>query len=97
MGSRHQCAAEAQFPHELLSCLESRLDHAVEGGRVLRELGLADVAVLVERHVHLGPFDPAGPVTEAEKSVAVGRRMNRLMSISVPSAAATPTTMSTIA
>lgn len=47
-------------------CLESRLDHAAEGGRVLRELGLDAVADIVERHVHLGPWDPAGPVTEAE-------------------------------
>jgi putative nucleotidyltransferase with HDIG domain len=47
-------------------CLESRLDHAAEGGRVLRELGLAAVAGVVERHVHLGPWDPRGPVTEAE-------------------------------
>ena len=47
-------------------CLESRLDHAAEGGRVLRELGLAGVAAVVERHVHLGPWDPRGPVTEAE-------------------------------
>ena len=47
-------------------CIESRLDHAAEGGRVLRELGLAGVADVVERHVHLGPWDPRGPVTEAE-------------------------------
>ncbi|HEY5998141.1 MAG TPA: HD domain-containing protein [bacterium] len=47
-------------------CLESRLDHAAEGGRVLRELGLPAVAAVVERHVHLGPSDPAGPVTAAE-------------------------------
>jgi uncharacterized protein len=47
-------------------CLESRLDHAAEGGRVLRELGLPGVAELVERHVHLGAWDPHGPVTGAE-------------------------------
>jgi len=47
-------------------CLESRLDHAAEGGRVLRELGLPAVAELVERHVHLGEWDPLGPVTGAE-------------------------------
>jgi uncharacterized protein len=47
-------------------CLESRLDHAAEGGRVLRELGLPAVAEVVERHVHLGPWDPRGPVTAAE-------------------------------
>ncbi len=47
-------------------CLVSRLDHAAEGGRVLRELGLPAVAALVERHVHLGDWDPRGPVTGAE-------------------------------
>ena len=47
-------------------CLESRLDHAAEGGRVLRELGLDAVAAIVERHVHLGDWDPRGPVTGAE-------------------------------
>ena len=47
-------------------CIESRLDHAAEGGRVLRELGLPAVATIVERHVHLGPWDPRGPATEAE-------------------------------
>jgi putative nucleotidyltransferase with HDIG domain len=47
-------------------CLESRLDHAAEGGRMLRAIGLDAAAVIVERHVHLGPFDPDGPVTEAE-------------------------------
>lgn len=47
-------------------CLASRLDHAAEGGRVLRELGLPAVAAIVERHVHLGDWDPDGPVTGAE-------------------------------
>jgi putative nucleotidyltransferase with HDIG domain len=47
-------------------CLESRLDHAAEGGRVLRELGLPAVAAVVERHVYLGEWDPFGPVTAAE-------------------------------
>jgi putative nucleotidyltransferase with HDIG domain len=47
-------------------CLESRLDHAAEGGRVLRELGLDAVAAIVERHVQLGDWNPLGPVTGAE-------------------------------
>ena len=47
-------------------CLASRLDHAAEGGRVLRELGLAATADIVERHVHLGDWNPRGPVTAAE-------------------------------
>ncbi len=47
-------------------CLGSSRDHAAEGGRVLRAIGLAAVGEIVERHVTLGAFDPAGPVTEAE-------------------------------
>lgn len=48
------------------ACIETREDHAREGGRVLRGLGYAEVAALVERHVDLGPWDPVGPVSEAE-------------------------------
>lgn len=47
-------------------CFDSHLDHAAEGGRILRGLGLDAVAVLVERHVFLGAWDPEGAVTEAE-------------------------------
>lgn len=47
-------------------CLESRRDHATEGGRILRESGFAAVAVIVERHVILGAWDPEGKVTEIE-------------------------------
>lgn len=47
-------------------CLDSRRDHAREGGQVLRSMGLGDLAPLVERHVELGTWDPAGRVTEAE-------------------------------
>jgi putative nucleotidyltransferase with HDIG domain len=58
----------AAYLHDIAKapCLESRLDHAAEGGRVLRELGLAAVAAIVERHVRLGEWDPRGPVTGAE-------------------------------
>lgn len=48
------------------ACLTTRGDHAGEGGRVLRGAGYPAVAELVERHVELGPWDPAGPITEAE-------------------------------
>lgn len=48
------------------ACLESRGDHAREGGRVLRELGYPEIASIVERHVDLGPWSAEGPVTEAE-------------------------------
>jgi putative nucleotidyltransferase with HDIG domain len=47
-------------------CLGSRLDHAREGGRVLRAIGLAEIGAIVERHVTLGPFSAAGPVSAAE-------------------------------
>jgi putative nucleotidyltransferase with HDIG domain len=47
-------------------CFETHLDHAAEGGRILRGLGLEAVATLVERHVILGAWDPEGVVTEAE-------------------------------
>lgn len=61
-------AEAAAMLHDIAkaACMESRLDHAAEGGRILRRLGLDGVADIVERHVHLGAWDPAGPVTEAE-------------------------------
>jgi len=48
------------------ACLATHGDHAKEGGRALRGKGYPTVAALVERHVELGPWDPEGPVTEAE-------------------------------
>lgn len=48
------------------SCLANHKDHAVEGGRLLRALGLPRVADLVERHVELGQWRQEGCVTEAE-------------------------------
>lgn len=47
-------------------CIESRLDHATEGGRILRELGLDTIAAIVEQHVRLGDWNARGPVTGAE-------------------------------
>jgi len=47
-------------------CIGSRLDHAREGGRVLRALGLAEIGEIVERHVTLGAFSATGPVSAAE-------------------------------
>lgn len=47
-------------------CLGGRQDHAREGGARLRALGYPEVAALVERHVDLGAWEPAGEVTEAE-------------------------------
>lgn len=47
-------------------CLRSRKDHAREGGRVLRDLGMPEIATLVEQHVVLHPGDHGGRVTEAE-------------------------------
>ncbi|MFC1657093.1 HD domain-containing protein [Candidatus Moduliflexota bacterium] len=41
-------------------------DHAAAGGDLLRRLGLESVAAIVERHIDLGRWNPAGPVTEEE-------------------------------
>jgi len=65
-------------------CLESHLDHATEGGRVLRELGLEAVAAIVERHVHLGDSDPRGPVTGAEVVNYADKRVLFVRVVSLP-------------
>jgi putative nucleotidyltransferase with HDIG domain len=65
-------------------CLESHLDHASEGGRVLRELGLDAVAAIVERHVHLGDWDPRGPVTGAEVVNYADKRVLYIRVVSLP-------------
>ncbi len=65
-------------------CLESRLDHAAEGGRVLRELGLEAVAAIVERHVHLGDWNPRGPVTSAEVVNYADKRVLYVQVVSLP-------------
>jgi uncharacterized protein len=46
--------------------LATRRDHAAEGGEVLKAMGYGRIAVLVEKHVHLGNWDPAGRVVEEE-------------------------------
>jgi hypothetical protein len=65
-------------------CLESRLDHALEGGRVLRALGLEAVAAIVERHVLLGEWDPLGPVTGAEVVNYADKRVLYVDVVSLP-------------
>jgi len=65
-------------------CIESRLDHASEGGRVLRELGLDAVAEIVERHVHLGDWNPRGPVTSAEVVNYADKRVLYIGVVSLP-------------
>lgn len=65
-------------------CLQSRLDHAAEGGRVLRELGLGAVAAIVERHVHLGEWNPRGPVTDAELVNYADKRVLYVEVVSLP-------------
>jgi putative nucleotidyltransferase with HDIG domain len=47
-------------------CLETGGDHSVEGGRLLKRLGFAEIASLVEQHVILARWDPEGRVHEAE-------------------------------
>jgi hypothetical protein len=60
--------AAAGLLHDIAKaqCIVSRGDHAREGGQILRALGFGEIAALVERHVDLGEWDPAGPVTAAE-------------------------------
>jgi putative nucleotidyltransferase with HDIG domain len=48
------------------SLVNPGLDHAREGGRILRDLGLTEVAAVIERHVTLGPWSKSDPITEAE-------------------------------
>ena len=65
-------------------CIASHLDHAAEGGRVLRELGLDAVAAIVERHVHLGDWNPRGPVTGAELVNYADKRVLYVRVVSLP-------------
>ena len=65
-------------------CLQSHLDHAAEGGRVLRELGLDAIAAIVERHVHLGAWNPLGPVTGAELVNYADKRVLYVKVVSLP-------------
>jgi len=48
------------------ACFDDGKDHAKEGAVILRSLGFAAVAGLVERHVKLGEWDKHGPIEEAE-------------------------------
>jgi putative nucleotidyltransferase with HDIG domain len=65
-------------------CLVSHLDHASEGGRVLRGLGLDAVAALVERHVLLGDWNPRGPVTGAEVVNYADKRVLYVAIVTLP-------------
>jgi uncharacterized protein len=78
--------AAAALLHDIAKapCLESRLDHAAEGGRVLRELGLGAVASIVERHVQLGDWDPRGPVTGAEVVNYADKRVLYVQIVTLP-------------
>jgi len=60
------CAAALLHDIAKLACIANHRDHALEGARVLAELGLGEIAELVGRHVRLGHWDPQGPVTPAE-------------------------------
>ena len=42
------------------------LRHDLTGGELLRELGMEEIAVIVENHVVFHGFDPDGPLTEKE-------------------------------
>lgn len=60
------CAAALLHDIAKMACIETHLDHALEGARVLTEAGLGEIAELVGRHVRLGHWEPDGPVTAAE-------------------------------
>jgi len=45
---------------------ENLNDHAVEGGRILRALGMPDIALLVEKHINPGPAGPLERLRETE-------------------------------
>jgi putative nucleotidyltransferase with HDIG domain len=46
--------------------LETHERHDVTGAELLRALGLADIAYIVEQHVFFTDFDPGGPLEERE-------------------------------
>lgn len=48
------------------SIKNKELRHDLEGGEILRNLGYAEIAEIVESHVIFPGFDPDGPVTEKE-------------------------------
>jgi hypothetical protein len=41
-------------------------DHAAEGGRILRALGMPEIALLVEKHINPGPTSPLESLRETE-------------------------------
>jgi putative nucleotidyltransferase with HDIG domain len=45
---------------------EKKMRHDLIGGRILRELGFDDIAVIVENHVIFSDYDDEGPLTEKE-------------------------------
>ena len=48
------------------SIQEKDLRHDLTGGKILRDLGFDDIAVIVENHVVFTGFDKEGPLTEKE-------------------------------
>jgi len=46
--------------------LNNEMRHDLTGGELLRDLGLIEIAVIVENHVVFSGFDPDGPLTEKE-------------------------------
>ncbi len=48
------------------SILQNEMRHDLTGGEMLRELGLEEIAVIVENHVVFTGFDPDSPLNEIE-------------------------------
>ena len=58
-------------------------NHGLLGGEAVTELGYPRLAPLVARHVDLGPWDPAGPVTEVELINYADKRVRHTETVSV--------------
>lgn len=66
-GPDRQVVVAAALLHDIAKAVPGGpADHAEAGGEILRRLGMIKVAAVIERHIDLGRWDTAGPVTEAE-------------------------------
>ncbi|MDD5532285.1 MAG: HDIG domain-containing protein [Syntrophales bacterium] len=63
-----ELVAAASLLHDITKTRSLRTNewHSVTGGRLLRELGYAAVAEIVEQHVTIGEIDPYGALEERE-------------------------------
>ena len=64
--------------------LETRERHDTSGGKLLRELGFARIAGIVEQHVILEQFDPHGAIEEREIVFYADKRVKHDTIVTVP-------------